>query len=655
MNGKIFKESANVFQDQARVLFDYYRKAAEQIVGEEMKLESEIAGAGQTVQTTQHEMDAQKQRATIGFGAAGVFAVAGVVLIFVQPQSAVLAGLVVLGGLGFAIVARLKANALAKRIAELGAAIQQLETAHQNIRRDYKVLKLGLAYIPVARQIPFEGKSFLIDLTGSTPRQEFRLSSVRRGEAFASTITELEESLRNAPIVETSSEMEEIQTGQFSRSIQKVSFYDYLGSLDRKFRSIAFYLEDLDTTSVQLPTIAPRSEAAEYLAAYSTGDPGNAPIFQPFATSQFDAELATFQSLNEMKKALERRAAHFEETLRKLMLNLAQVVQSVSRLKVGSTGVLAESSNRLLFTILKAPYNHYSPRLEIEEIDRIRTESFDYQESVESYRPFQLKSSSRVLYDVVSDCWVAEDGSRTNAPFGMNQIQEEIVAPIVQNLMAETRIERLKIYNSIKDQKINYLNQWHQDTEDFYGRNRAEGNDLVNQMRSTFSEFVSSHTAQAALETTEARMTSSGSLDDAVTVSASNSSEVVASYDLKGREFEMAREEFAAYMDRLKEDIERRAARFGFIEYYDASMSDRPAKAFAEATAGAHDLEDRRKPLIAVNPYFAAVSDLPPAPSVEPGVYENLALNLESVAQAALASLDGAVSNGTPSVVSAVR
>ena len=43
------------------------------------------------------------------------------------------------------------------------------------------------------------------------------------------------------------------------------------------------------------------------------------------------------------------------------MLNLAQVVQSVSRLKVGSTGVLAESSNRLLFTILKAPYTVQAP------------------------------------------------------------------------------------------------------------------------------------------------------------------------------------------------------------------------------------------------------------------------------------------------------
>ena len=57
-------------------------------------------------------------------------------------------------------------------------------------------------------------------------------------------------------------------------------------------------------------------------------------------------------------------------------------------------------------------------------------------------------------YDIVSDCWVGEDGGKTNFPFGVHQIHEEIVAPIVQNLMEETRLERMKIYNNIKDQKI---------------------------------------------------------------------------------------------------------------------------------------------------------------------------------------------------------
>ena len=42
MTGKIFSESVNVYQDQARILFDYYRQAAEKIVNEEERIEEEI-------------------------------------------------------------------------------------------------------------------------------------------------------------------------------------------------------------------------------------------------------------------------------------------------------------------------------------------------------------------------------------------------------------------------------------------------------------------------------------------------------------------------------------------------------------------------------------------------------------------------------------
>ena len=42
MKGKIFPESGNIYQDQAKILFDYYQQAAEKIVQEEERLEKEI-------------------------------------------------------------------------------------------------------------------------------------------------------------------------------------------------------------------------------------------------------------------------------------------------------------------------------------------------------------------------------------------------------------------------------------------------------------------------------------------------------------------------------------------------------------------------------------------------------------------------------------
>ena len=40
--GKVFSKSANIYQDQARVLFDYYKSAAQAIVSAEMAEEQNM-------------------------------------------------------------------------------------------------------------------------------------------------------------------------------------------------------------------------------------------------------------------------------------------------------------------------------------------------------------------------------------------------------------------------------------------------------------------------------------------------------------------------------------------------------------------------------------------------------------------------------------
>ncbi len=42
MKGKVFKDSENIYQDQARILLDFYEKAAEKIVFEEKVIEKKI-------------------------------------------------------------------------------------------------------------------------------------------------------------------------------------------------------------------------------------------------------------------------------------------------------------------------------------------------------------------------------------------------------------------------------------------------------------------------------------------------------------------------------------------------------------------------------------------------------------------------------------
>ncbi len=618
MSGKIFNASANIYQDQAKVLFDYYKQAAEKIVSEEEKYEKEIAVCKERVAQLSQDFAKAKQTRLI-------------CMIF----------FFVLIPIYFAITAHLKMKELQAEIDANEQKISEFQKMHKEIFRDYKVTKLGIGYVPIAAQIPFEDKSFMIDYTNSVNSQNFNLNTLKQAELFTSAVNDLDELMRDAPIIEKSEETESVSTDDYSLSIQNVTYHDYLGKIDRTLRTSSFCLSDLDLTSVSLPVVLPESEHSKFINEHSTTETGNAPVFSIFDNSPYQDEIARFHSLNEMKKSLEKNQTQFEEVLKTLMMNMANSVQAITKVKLASTNMMVDTSNKTLFKILKCSYNHYSPNLEADEIERIRNEKFNYQESVENYQPFQLKPSSKLKYDIVSDCWVGEDGSKTNFPFGVHQIHEEIVAPIVQNLMEETRLERMKIYNNIKDQKTSYLNQWHQETMDFYGRNRAESNDLINIMRSTLSEYISSYNAMVALKKTEDNLKNNTTIDASLVKSEENEAEVFAAFEAKSKDFKMIQEDFTQYMDRLKEDIDRRAEKFEYIEFYDASLRDTNFKEYAVASGRVNQLDARRMPLASVNPFFAETSELPPPPSIEDVTYEHMSINLPKIAKAALDELRG--------------
>jgi hypothetical protein len=541
----------------------------------------------------------------------------------------------------FAIKTHFKMKELQIEIDANEQKIAEFQKMHKEIFRDYKVTKLGIGYVPVAAQIPFEDKSFMIDYTNSVNSQKFNLNTLKQAELFTSAVNDLDELMKDAPIIEKSDETESVSTDDYSLSIQNVTYHDYLGKIDRTLRTSSFCLSDLDLTSVSLPVVLPESEHSKFINEHSTTETGNAHVFNIFDNSPYQDEIARFHSLNEMKKSLEKNQTQFEEVLKTLMMNMANSVQAITQVKLASTNMMVDTSNKTLFKILKCSYNHYSPNLEADEIERIRNEKFNYQESVENYQPFQLKPSSKLKYDIVSDCWVAEDGSKTNFPFGVHQIHEEIVAPIVQNLMEETRLERMKIYNNIKDQKTSYLNQWHQETMDFYGRNRTESNDLINIMRSTLSEYIASYNAMVALKKTEDNLKNNSSIDASLVKSDENEAEIFAAFEAKSKDFKMIQEDFTQYMDRLKEDIDRRAEKFEYIEFYDASLRDTNFKEYAVASGRVNQLDARRMPLASVNPFFAETSELPPPPSIENVTYEHMSINLPKIAKTALDELKG--------------
>lgn len=602
--GKIFGASTSVYQDEARLLFDFYAQAAEQIVSQEERIEAEIAALEEDINV----VNEQKSTTWKWFLTIILF-----FMYFIRNKQ------------------------YDEQIAEISEKIDEKKKEHAAIFRDYKVTKMGVAYVPVASQISYEDKCFVVDLSGNVPEQSVELQLPRQSELLGETMAKMETLTKDAPIVETSKESEPVDTNDYSLSIQEINQNDYIGKLDRSIRTISYCMSDTDTKSVRLPLVTNGSDFLGFLDEYTTTDVAGHPIIQVFDDQKYSKPIDDFCQLNKLKDTLSSDTEQFEDVLRHLMHTMAMSVQTISAMKLSSTDKIVNASNDLLFKILKAPYNHYSPLLEADEISRIRNEKFDYADSIQGYEPFALKQSSRVKYNLFADEWTAEDNTNAPVPFGVHQIYEEIVAPMVQRLMQENRVERIKVYGHIHDQKLSYLNKWHQDVDAFYRSNHQESADIINNMQQSLSEYVEAFNTLAQLQKTMDSMEAQGAtLDNTVVRKEENTNETLAAFELQAMEFKKAQEDFADYMDRLQEDIALKAERFGHVEFYDARLQDGYSNSAAVAAGEVGQMDERRKPLAQSNPLLAKEATLLPEPRVENVTYEYLSLNLPSIAVNAL-------------------
>lgn len=643
MTGKIFKESSNVYEDEAKILFDYYKKAAEKIVEEEIALENKIEEA---VNNKNSSQERQKKHKVISIATGSVSLAAligGIVTFFLQLLSvAVILGCIFLGLLITAIVNFVKKNKAKKDFDNFEQNVQSFEEAKRNIRRDYKVSKLGVAYIPVATRVPFEGKSFVVDHTGTMPNTNFSLSVLHQPKELQKSLFNLEENLNNIPIVEGNEDAEQIDTSSYSKSVQNITMHNYMGNIDREVRNISYLLTDSDTRSVSLPVVPPQSKEDEFLDEYSTTDTNNKPVVKVFDTEDFESKLETFTNISELKKELEKNTSGGNSNYFKTLIKkLGDSVQIVSKLKTSSTSSLLDYTNQILAAVLKSGYNQYSAQFEADELARIRDTNFNYSDCVETYKPFELKESSKVKYDIYNKNWVAEDNTRTIMPFGINQIEEEVLMPLINNLMNETRVERLKIYNNINDQKMSYLNKWHQDIEASFRDNRKTGNDLITQITNAYAEYSTAHNTYLSYKQTQDAMKITGR-SDVESKSVDSSDEAIKEIEEKVENCKQIGDSFQLYMRTLQSNIDEASKKFGFVEYFEASLRDGESKKVADSIIpeNLQNLDLRRQKIIPVNSYFATYSELPPEPSVEPKLIEDFSMDLQQIAGEQISRID---------------
>ncbi|MDD4293829.1 MAG: hypothetical protein PHI95_07880, partial [Bacteroidales bacterium] len=362
MSGKIFKDSSSIYQDQAQILLDYFEQAAEKIVKDEEQIEKKISSLEEERKGIKRELSKVILRKWM-FG------------IFVFPI----------------LYFYLKQETLKKKIAALDSDITELKKQFEDIFRDYKVKKLGIAYIPIASQFKYKDKSFIVDHTGITKESEFRLQRSKQNDLLAEKIAEIEQMSKEAPLVEGSKDIEAIDTEQYSQSMHNLNQHDYFGSMERALKTISTCMEEVDVISVNLPLVENNSEYHNYIKEHATSDvPYNAPVLEVFDTKKYSRQISKFQDINLLKENLSQHTAQYEEVLKGFMMTMANSVQAISALKVASADKIVFESNKVLFKILKSPYNHYSPVLEQAEIARIRNENFNYGDSVQNYVPFQL-------------------------------------------------------------------------------------------------------------------------------------------------------------------------------------------------------------------------------------------------------------------------
>ena len=242
------------------------------------------------------------------------------------------------------------------------------------------------------------------------------------------------------------------------------------------------------------------------------------------------------------------------------------------------------------------------------------------------------KESSILKFDLYSNSWIDETGAHFAVPFSISQIQQEIFMPIVSSLMNENSEERFAIYERINTQKLDYLNKWHTETQDFYGRNRDTSDQLKSEILKSLSEYNTAYASWRSMKDTIERMDGQQAIDmrnGEVRQVEGLKSQVLTEASLLNQNFEKIREEFDDYMERLQDDIDEKAGDFGHVKFFEAFLYAEEAKKMVDSIDALSSMNDEQRDIARISPYLAKYGTIPPKPSVDSEIYNILTQKLD--------------------------
>ncbi len=618
MEGRLFSGSTSIYQDEAKVLFNFFSEAADKIIGEEKLSESKLESYRSSAKSL-------RKKKLVGpiivlLLAFGLF-ISNYKLQFMEfMTSAYISG-------GLLVIAFIIFLVYSSQLGKMKKMINAEEDVYKKIRREYNVGKMGVAYVPVAKRLPFEDKTVTIDMSGSVPDENFNLMTLDDPDGLKEGIDKLRDQVTSVPIIDRSTDSV-VDTSDMSISIQQIPMSDYSGKLQESATMISDALGKVRQTSVSLPVINPESDNMQFLKDYGTMNPEEYPVLDVFNLDELQPQIDVF---HEMYRQYEmEKGSGDTEAMQDLLLFLGESNQIISRNKLGSVTSILEYNNDIFANVLKSSSINISPRLESEMIEQLKQMSFNFSDMADDYKPFTFKESSVMKFDLFSNSWIDNMNNHSSMPFSLNQIQQEIFMPMIASLMEENRIERQKIYDEVQKEKMKYLNEWQKETQDFYGRNRDTADTLKSNIVQTLSKYNAAYASWKSLkETLDKLDAQQGRAPVEVTQSEeASSSEVLLSSNEINTQFEEQQNEFDGYMERLLDDIEDKASQFGFINYYEASLYADEAKKVAIAADEVGKLDARALRIAKVNPYYAKYGSLPPRPSIEEGALDLINSNL---------------------------
>ena len=631
-DGKIFLDAANNAEAKAKVVYNYYKQAAEKIIAEEDAIDAKIASANEDIKQLEARIASETTQMEANEKSKGIWKIVCLIII---PCILVFPLVLFLGYKKKVKENQEQIEMFGNDIKKKKEEIEKLVENRKNVRRSYKIHKLQVVNVPIAKRVPYKDKSMLLDLTNSFENTKLSFSFLRHPEDFSKSIDKIEESVNAIPVVETTEDTESIDTSEYSLSMQEIKMNDFVGNMDRTLRDISYELGEKDTTNITIPIIPPKSDYASFISDVTTTEKKD--VVNVFDSTDVDVAANQLNVLNRQKQELEkeRSSDEYVRYLEKLMTQTADVVQNVLQQKNANSLSLVEYYNNVFARVLSSSFNHYSSTLEGEEIERLKEATFDFKDANE-YQYFNLRDSSRVKFDLFNNGFVTEDDVPEKNVFSIHQVNDEIIMPVIRNLLRENRVKRLDIYNDTLKEKRDYVQRWNEEVQDFYGRNRTELQRLTTEAEKEMKQFRTDIGVMTQLVDALNKMGTNGGM---VENGKSVKQEELVAYNEFIKGMERTQEDLDSYMDRLKDDIETTTDRFNYIEYYDTSLVDEDAQDVAKSMdfENLKVLDDRRKDLIKVSPYVATYATLPPALSTEESLYESVAEDLPNYAREKIA------------------